>query len=162
MKAEEAVSQVIVQLGWSEVAVGVLILSAVQFLIGLWIRAHVESSIKHEYDKRLKDYDFAIKKKEQAVRIAQLLADFSYSRKPDPKDYLADIWALTLWLPPSLVRHLTEFLVSKNPAMRDPKALLIAIRKELHGADDPLEADQIAHIDSISDIMNKRNFPSPG
>lgn len=159
MKAEEAISHVVVQLGWTEVWVGVLVLAVLQFIVGLWIKARVEGSIKHEYDRRLKDYEFALKKKEQAVRIAQLLADFSYNRKDMKSEYVADIWALSLWLPPPLVYHLTEFLVGKNPAYRDPKDLLVKIRKELHGADDPVEAGQIAHVDSIFDIMNERDFP---
>ena len=93
------------------------------------------------------------------MKIAQLLAEFSYNRKEMKHEYVADIWALSLWLPPPLVYHLTEFLVGKNPAYRDPKELLVKIRKELHGADDPVEASQIAHVDSIFDIMNERNFP---
>ncbi len=159
MKPEEAISHAVIQLGWSEVWIGVLIFAVLQFLVGLLIKARVEGAIKHDYDRRLKDYEFTLKKKEQAAKIAQLLADFSYNRKPDKKDYVADIWALSLWLPAPLVCHLTEFLVGKNPDYRDPKYLLIKIRKELHGDDDKLEPKQIAHVDSIFDIMNERTFP---
>ena len=63
MKPEDAISHVVVQLGWTEVWVGVLILAVLQFLVGLWIQARIEGSIKHEYDRRLKDYEFALKKK---------------------------------------------------------------------------------------------------
>ena len=159
MATNEAISQLVVQLGWSELSVAVLLIGVLQFLIALWLKARLEGSIKHEYDKRLKDYEFTLKKREQAVRIAQLLADVSYNRKADKKDHVAEIWALSLWLPPNLVCHLTEFLVGKNPQYHDPKDLLIKIRKELHGPDDPLKVTQIAHVDSIFDIMNERNFP---
>jgi hypothetical protein len=53
MKPEEAISQVVVQLGWTEVGMGVLILGMLQFLVGFWIKARLEGSIKHEYDLRL-------------------------------------------------------------------------------------------------------------
>jgi menaquinone-dependent protoporphyrinogen IX oxidase len=136
----------------------VILLSGVAAFFGAYLKKKGENvathedleSLTREVEKLKTEYALALKKKEQAAGIAKLLADFSYKRKPDTRDYVADIWALSLWLPAPLVCHLTEFLGGKNSKYQDPKDLLIEIRKELHGAGDDLKAVQIAHIDPLN------------
>ncbi|OHA51182.1 MAG: hypothetical protein A3A97_02830 [Candidatus Terrybacteria bacterium RIFCSPLOWO2_01_FULL_40_23] len=51
-----------------------VLFSVAQFLIATWIKARLEKSIQHEYDKKSIDYNFSILQREQAVKIAALLA----------------------------------------------------------------------------------------
>jgi len=158
MNQSKPIEDLIIQLGWTHISVAVILIGILQFLISWWFKYRLQESIKYEYAEKLKDYEFMLKKREQAASIAKLLAEYSYKTKEDNREYVADIWSLSLWLPAPLVCHLTEFLVGKNSEFHDPKDLLIKIRKELHGMDDELKSDQIAHIVSHTDIMNKRSL----
>src|SRR5689334_2962873 len=115
MKPEEAISHVVVHLGWTQVAVGVLLLAALQFLVGLWIKARLEGSIKHEYDRRLKDYEAQIRIREQAARVAELLA-MRFDPQATPAQFNRLAWELSLWLPAQLVCDLTQCLVGVKGA----------------------------------------------
>jgi hypothetical protein len=165
------------------------------FLISLWIKSRLENSIKHEYDKKLADYNsglntqledhklgtnqkledykldintrledhkfgvnkqleeykFDIRKREQAAKVVQL---FSLLHSGVPGDEneeakaLASInsiaWELSLWLPAEIVRELTRCLEEVEGA-KDPKQILIEIRKVLLGHSDDLQPEEIIH-----------------
>lgn len=168
---------------------------ALTYLISLWIKARLESSIKHEYDKKLADYNlglgrqleehklgtnkqledyklavntrledhkfgvnkqleeykFDIRKREQATKIVELfslLRSSTGSNAEDDAEVLASInriaWELSLWLPAEIVRELTKCLKEVEES-KDPKQILIEIRKVLLGDNDNLEAEEIVH-----------------
>lgn len=137
------------------------------------MKALLELSIKHEYDKKLEDqkaglnhqledykfefnkqledYRFDIKKREQAVRIAELFSLLRSTPQEAVDDKATDLtainkiaWELSLWLPPAIVIALSESLANTDGA-KDPKEILIEIRQLLLGKDDTLKASQIVH-----------------
>src|SRR5436190_11196137 len=144
MKPEDAVSHVVVQLGWTEVAIAVLLVAALQFLIGLWIKARLEGSIKHEYDKQLKNYESQIRVREQAARVAELLA-MAFDPSVEAKRFNQLAWELSLWLPAPLVCDLSRCLVGAKDA-KNPKEILIEVRKILlQSPTDSLCPENIVH-----------------
>jgi hypothetical protein len=127
-------------------------------LVSWWIKIRLEHSIKHEYEKRLEDYKFEFRKREQAAKVAELFS-LLYSDLPQTPDdpqtevmnasnYHATInriaWELSLWLPAGIVRGLSSSL-SNAPGGKDPKQILIEIRKVLLGKNDDLKAEEIVH-----------------
>jgi hypothetical protein len=111
-----------------------------QFIISKWFMAR----LKHDFDRKLEDYRSEIRRREQAARVAKLLA-LSYRPDAKPHEFNELAWELSLWLPPELVRELSRCLCGADGAM-SPKDILIAIRKLLlQNASDDLTADQIVH-----------------
>lgn len=151
MKTEEAVSQLVVQLGWAQVWSGVLLLAVLQFLLALWLKSRLESSIKHEYDKKLEAYRFEMKAREQAAKVAELLSeanDGTVQRSPDGVKKLNRLsWELSLWLPANTVRDITSHLC-KAPESKSRNDILISARKHiLMNPDDDLRAEQIVRFE---------------
>jgi hypothetical protein len=123
---------------WLTVLFGTL-----QFLASRWVESRLKASIEHEYNQKLEDYRFEMRRREQAARVAKLLA-MSFRNDIPVHDFNELAWELSLWLPADLVRELTRCLCGAPGAM-NPKELLIAIRKQLHSKADDLTADQIVH-----------------
>lgn len=121
----------------------VALVAIIQFLVSKWLESRITQSIKHEYDRKLEEYRFEMRRREQAARVAKLLA-LSYRPGVAAHEFNELAWELSLWLPADLVRELTRCLCRADGAM-NPKELLIAIRKQLHSAADDLTADQIVH-----------------
>jgi hypothetical protein len=149
MDTSQSISHLVVELGWTEVWVGVLLLGAVQFLIALWLKSRLEASIKHEYDKRLEEFRFDLKAREQAAKVAELFAearDNDPTLSPDRARKLNRYaWELSLWLPADTVREITRQLVFA-PDRKDVKELLIMVRRHiLRDRSDGLTANDIVH-----------------
>lgn len=136
MKTEDAISHIIVQLGWNQVGIGVLILAMVQFLIGLWIKARLEGSIKHEYDRRLEEFRYEIKVREQAAKVAEYMEMARHLREDSsPTDYQKAnklAWELAMWLPSEVYKRMAESLVRPN-AQNNPLEVVVAVRQLLLG-----------------------------
>jgi hypothetical protein len=144
MKPEEATQHIFVQLGWTEVAFAVLLVAALQFLVGLWIKARLEASVKHEYDRRLKNYESQLRIRDQAARVAELFA-LAFSPETTPTRFNQLAWELSLWLPAPLVCDLSRCLVGDKSA-KTPKEILIEVRKILlESPDDPLRPENLVH-----------------
>jgi hypothetical protein len=144
MKTEEAISQVVVKIGWMELGVAVLLLGALQFILTTWRKARLEGSITHEYDRRLKDYESQIKIRDQAARVAELLA-LAFDPQTTPMRFNQLAWELSLWLPAPLVCDLSRCLVGEKDA-KDPKQILIDVRKVLlQSSSDTLKPGNIVH-----------------
>ena len=81
----------------------------VQFLASKWLESRLTQSIKHEYDRKLEEYRFEMRRSEQAARVAKLLA---LNDRPGvaPHEFNELAWELSLWLPADLVRELTRCL----------------------------------------------------
>ena len=54
-------------------SVGALI-GIIQFLASKWLEGRLTQSIKHAYDRKLEEYRFEMRRREQAARVAKLLA----------------------------------------------------------------------------------------
>jgi hypothetical protein len=147
MKPEEAISNVVVQLGWAEVGVGVLLLMAIQFLIGLWLKTRLEGSINHEYNKKLEEFRYEIKVREQAAKVAEYMEFARHLREDSPPaDYQKAnrlAWELAMWLPSDVYKRMAESLVRPNE-QNNPLEVVVAVRQLLLGKNaGDLKADNI-------------------
>ena len=113
-----------------------LLLAVVQFLIGLWIKARLEGSIKHSYDKKLEEFRYELKVREQAAKVAEYMEFARHLREDSPaSDYQRAnrlAWELAMWLPTDVYKCMAESLVRPNE-MNNPLVVVIAVRKLLLG-----------------------------
>jgi hypothetical protein len=108
-----------------------------QFLSSAWIKARLENSIKHEYDKILEEYRLNLRIKERAAKIAEYLS-ITMGERMDPTEKVDRVranqlaWELVLWLPDDLYLELKDSL---KPEIDDKKTnvfkVLIKIREFL-------------------------------
>ncbi|EHR6779025.1 hypothetical protein [Vibrio parahaemolyticus] len=151
---ENSIKEVAVILSWENFAVFAIIVSALQFLIGLWIKARLESSIKHEYDKKLEDFKYEQKVREQAAKVSKLLAEARNGDASLSRDRATSLnqqaWELILWLPEKTARKLSVHLSGDNKVSM--KSILIDVRKLLLKNDnDGLKSDEIVHFTADED-----------
>jgi len=136
MKPEDAISQVVIQMGWTEVGVGVVLLAAIQFLIGIWIKARIEGSIKHSYDQNLEEIRFQMKVREQAAKVAEYMEKArnlgldSSAQEFQRANQLA--WELAMWLPADIYKLMAQSLVNRSKQNTELH-VLIAVRQLLLG-----------------------------
>ena len=113
------------------------LLAILQFLLSIWIKSRLESSIKHEYDKLVEEYRYDIKTREQASKIAEYLSIIEGKRLDPTSEFdfrrankLA--WELLLWLPENLYLELKETLDPKNTDIKkNTFKVLLKIREHL-------------------------------
>jgi hypothetical protein len=130
----------------------------VQFLLSNWIKSRLEKSIEHEYSKKIEDYRFSILQREQASKIASLLAKWAkYSAKEktilkekELYDYYEELtrlsYEISLWInDEELVKKIMVRLENKEGAPQN-KELLIKIREHILGKKTKqLKAENIIH-----------------
>jgi hypothetical protein len=136
MRPEDAISHLVVQLGWTEVGIAVLLLAVAQFLIGLWIKARLEGSIKHSYDKKLEEFRYDLRVREQAAKVAEYMELARHLREDSPQDEYRKAnklaWELAMWLPADVYKRMAESLVRPNE-VNNPLVVVVAVRKILLG-----------------------------
>ncbi len=115
----------------------------VQFLIGLLIETRISNSIKHEYDKKLEEIKYDIKKREQAADIATALTEW-ISEPIDYKKLNEAVWRSTLWLPDNIAIELNK-LLSHNKEAKTTKQLLVEVKKLINGGKTELTPEIIVH-----------------
>jgi hypothetical protein len=133
-------------------------IGVIQFLLGLWIKARLESSIKSEYDKLLEDYRFDLRAREQAAKAAEYIA---LARNLETTSTEADYrranqlaWELALWLPDDLYRNLGKALASPS-SDNNILSVLIEIRKLLLKTPGTLnDAEVIHHAPNVGAIRS--------
>ncbi|HSY19768.1 MAG TPA: hypothetical protein VK815_15600 [Candidatus Acidoferrales bacterium] len=149
-KPLEADSKLVAQLTAQElykaIGGGVMLLAGLQFWLTTWLKARIEESIKHEYAMKLEDYKNDIKIREQASKVAALLANVRWNDGKSNQELDRMAWELSLWLPTDLCCRLTEVLV-RGQSVGELKQILIDVRKLLlkEQAGD-LKPEQIAHV----------------
>lgn len=152
----------IIQITYDQVFIGAIFLAflsgGIQLCLAIWIKARLEKSIQHEYDKKLEDYRFSILQREQAAKIATFFARWAkYSakekailNKKEMHDYYEDLtrmsYELSLWIPDEkLVKKIMSRLELKEGAP-EVKELLIEIREHILGKKTKtLKAGEIIH-----------------
>ncbi|BDA13946.1 hypothetical protein KAM339_024870 [Aeromonas caviae] len=146
--------EIVILLGWDDFAIFTIIFAALQFLIGLWIKLRLESSIKHEYDKKLEEFKNEQKIREQAAKVSKLLAearngDVSLSRER-ATNLNQQAWELMLWLPAETARNLSNHLAGDQKTTM--KSILIDVRKILlNNKNDDLKPEEIVHFTADED-----------
>lgn len=108
------------------------------------ITAEIEK-VKNIYAKELEEYRFDLKNREQAAKIAQILAIIHYYGKDQSRRELQQVvWEASIWLPADVVRKLTDHLQQHNKMGSDPNQVVVAVRKLIHGQSDNLRPEEIA------------------
>jgi hypothetical protein len=141
--------QTIIQLTSGQISLSIFILiisfGIIQFLSTLWIKARLEKSIQHEYDKKIEDYRFSIIQREQAAKIATFLARWGKYSGRESKilnvkelhDYHEDItrmsYELSLWITDEeLLKKIRDRLLNKKQSV-SVQQLIIDIRELILG-----------------------------
>jgi len=119
------------------------VVAALQLISTLWLKARLESSIKHEYDKKLEEFKFETRKREQSALVAAVLSEWT---SPDIDYKLLNklAWEATLWLPDSLAKDLNARLANASTA-KSVKEILVAIKEHLHGSATKINPQEIVH-----------------
>ena len=123
--------------------------AVVAFLLKTWIEVRLKSSIEHEYDKKLESLRFEIRTREQAAKIAELMAEARDGNVELPPERAKKInklaWELSLWLPAETVRELSSHLCYTKGS-KSMKEILVLVRKHiLSNPDDDLKPEEIVH-----------------
>jgi len=124
-------------------------LAILQFLLSIWIKSRLESSIKYEYDKFLEEYKYDIKVREQAARVSEYLALARRLKgKSEDSDYERAnqlSWELAMWLPSDIYKKMVKAIASPDEKNNE-LTVVVEVRKLLLGdkAGD-LTSDDIAH-----------------
>lgn len=129
----EMIADVIAILAGTGVAATLIV-----WLAGKWIGSRIDSSIKHEYDKRKIEYESELRRRERAQLVAELLAEWMNTPTDDPmssdqrKKLNKLSFEATLWLPQEIAAELSQVL------QHDPRApnmfdLLLRVRSHLSG-----------------------------
>lgn len=121
-------------------------LLAVQWLLALWVKTRVEASIKAENDRRLEEYRYEIKTREQAAKVAEYFSYYfglqSTSSEADYRRVNQLAWELALWLPEDVYRQVAK-AVKHNDEDHNVLTSLIAVRKVLLQVPGSLSADEL-------------------
>ncbi len=75
------------------------------FLLKTWIKTRLEASIKHEYDAKLEEFKFDIRKREQSALVAELFSKWIHvdeNKMPNARDLNRLSFEMSLWLPDEL------------------------------------------------------------
>ena len=107
------------------------------------------AEINTDYAKRLEEYRYEIKVREQAAKVAEyMVVACQLQESSPPADYeranrLA--WELAMWLPPEIYRCMAESLA--NPTeVNNPLVVVVAVRKLLLGDNaGDLRVDNLLH-----------------
>ena len=122
-------------------------IGAIQFLAAQIIKARLQKSIEHEYNRKLEEYKLDIRLRENAARIAEALARYHYGNGKDVKDFMQLVWELSIYLPSDLVCDLTTHLVEHKDKKTNPKHLIVKVRKLFHGKSDAVVPENLIHLD---------------
>ena len=117
-------------------------------IIGWWVQSRIQytfqsklEALKQAKSEKIEEYKLDIKKREQSLRIAELLATVREGAG-DPKEINKLVWELSLWLPQNTAKELSDCLL-RRAGSKDPEQILIDIRKILHGPGDDLKPENI-------------------
>jgi len=113
------------------------LLGITQWLLSLWIKARLEQSIKHEYDKKLEEYRFFVTKKERSANVATALAKWIKYRgkerellsKQELIDYYENLtrmsFEMSLWIDDEKVlKKIMDLFIRKENAINVREALI--------------------------------------
>jgi hypothetical protein len=131
-----------------------IFLSLFIFLTKNWIKARLEESIAHEYQKALERYKTSLQweshRREQAVQIADMISvwvapnyDPSLDKKKTMYETQRKYWELVLWLDPEVLKSLNKAFRGEESAVLHYKEAMIAVRKSLLGDSDDIEPKDI-------------------
>jgi hypothetical protein len=124
-----------------------LIVSAITTIVSVVSKVWIEESIKDRFKKEMEDhklillkdleeYKREITRRDQAARVAELLALVKSGTREDVIKANQLSWEMSLWLPPEVAKTLAKVL-AKAPDAPNHTKLLIEIRCILLGLSQP-------------------------
>lgn len=125
----------------TDLSIIIISLTIVQFLLSIWVKTRIESSIKHEYDKKLEDYKHQTLMRQRAALIAELFSEWlSFPEDESKLNKLA--FESFLWLPEELARNLSQCIsgAEKSPSIRK---VLLKVREYLQDSTDNFNESEI-------------------
>jgi len=121
-----------------------LLVAILVSLVSMWFKARIEESIKRIYAEKLEDYKRELNRRDQAARVAKLLALVRAGTPSDIAKANQLSWEMSLWLPAETARKLAKHLAKASGAP-DHTELLLEIRCILLGLkESDLARDDIA------------------
>ena len=115
------------------------------FLLRTWIKTRLEASIKHEYDAKLEEFKFDIRKREQSALVADLFSKWIHvdeNKMPNARDLNRLSFEMSLWLPDELAIEIGRRLRNLQDA-KPPQDLLVECRKIIQGKDTKVQPGDI-------------------
>jgi hypothetical protein len=128
--------------GFEMLILGV-VLTVGQAVAAVYVKASIEGRIRHDYERDLETLRYELRQREQAVMVAELLAEWG-DNPSDLKRLNKLAFQASLWLPSDIVTELAKVL-SYTSGAKDPKDILVAVRRHIKGQDDGITTQQIVH-----------------
>ena len=127
-------------LGILEVAsVNLIYTIIIIFILKVWFKTRLEESIKHDYDKKLEEFKFETRKREQAALVADLFSKWIDVEDPIRDQELNKLsFEISLWLPDELAIEINKRLKNLQDA-KPTEDLLIECRKLIQNADTKMD-----------------------
>lgn len=108
-----------------------------QWILAEWLKARLQASLKFEYDKKLEaikgelskaieDYRTEIRRREQAAKVAEVLAN-EFSENDASRAFNKLAWEIALSMPPEVVTSFAKCLQSGGIEVH-PKDLIVQLR----------------------------------
>lgn len=114
----------------------------VGMLLNYWIKARLEQSIRHEYDKKIEEIRFEMKKREQSALVADLFSKWIHisdeGNHPQARELNRLSFEMSLWLPDDIAIEINKRLKNLQEA-KPTMDLLIECRKIIQGSDTRLK-----------------------
>jgi hypothetical protein len=117
-----------------EIALGVVLLGALQWLVILWISGRFKAALQKENAEFLEKIKWGFKVREQAEKVAEYMALARNLREEsEEEDYIKAnkiSWELAMWLPENIYKSLGRALSNPNDTT-NPLSVVIDVRKIL-------------------------------
>lgn len=123
---------------------GIASLSSVVCLlvINYWLKARIENSIRHEYDKKLEEIRYDIIKREQAAKIAELFSKWISLKDESKRELNRLSFEMSLWLPDDVAVEINKRLKNLDGS-KSVQDLIIECRKIIQRNDTKLTPNDI-------------------
>ena len=128
--------------------------SAITGAFSALFTAFLQTWFKHRFDLRLEvekdrmsreleDYRADLKRKEQAIQLAEVLSDY-FSENDECRRFNKALWEIALTMPPEVMAKIQCCLSGEDPSMT-VKDLLAYLRQKIEPKAAPLPSDTIVH-----------------
>jgi hypothetical protein len=99
------------------------------FLVQTWVKTRIEQSIKHEYDKKLEEVRYEVRKREQAAIAAEFFSQWVFINDPKwEKDHARRLnkasYESFLWLPDEIIVEMSKTTTGASDSQKLSQILL--------------------------------------
>jgi hypothetical protein len=108
----------------------ILAIAVIQYLLAIWLKTRLETSIKYFYDKKMAEFNYDIHVREQAAKIADFFAEWSRGEQADKSKLAKYSMELSLWLPAEIYKEIAKCVCCTEERINSNE-ILVRIRKYL-------------------------------